>query len=41
MNGKVTKKILTFIFVFTLGIFMNSSIVSAQNCDVPRKGTKE
>ena len=35
MKGKFTKKLLTFIFVFSLGFFMNSSMVSAQNCDVP------
>ena len=35
MNGKFTKNLLTFIFVFSLGFFMNSSMVSAQNCDVP------
>ena len=35
MNVKFTKKLLTFIFVFSLGFFINSSMVSAQNCDVP------
>ena len=35
MNGKFTKNLLTFIFAFSLGFFMNSSILSAQNCDMP------
>ena len=35
MNGKFTKNLLTFIFVFSLGSLMNSSVVSAQICDVP------
>ena len=35
MNGNFTKNLLSFIFILSLGFFINSSVVSAQNCDVP------